>query len=182
MKSSKRKYGFMNLIRSIKRPKLTSNAKKVRARHLRLIASFLRNFFHLLQELDLSQFSSQSAEETIVANATEATNEAATVTNVNPTLHVISQEGLRLDDEKLEAANFQYVDLAIKEGQQIRLRVPLDADPIAYAKEYLQSLADNGEMLALEAVAASAEAVVEGQVTNVVIGPNGNTQTSSEIA
>lgn len=134
------------------------------------------------EELDLSQFSSQSAEETIVANATEATNEAATVTNVNPTLHVISQEGLRLDDEKLEAANVQYVDLAIKEGQQIRLRVPLDADPIAYAKEYLQSLADNGEMLALEAVAASAEAVVEGQVTNVVIGPNGNTQTSSEIA
>lgn len=51
------------------------------------------------------------------------------------TFHVQDQPDLSLDD-----AGVQYVDLAIKEGQQVRLRVPLDADPIAYAKEYLQSL------------------------------------------
>ena len=63
----------------------------------------------------------------------------------NPTFHVISQEGLRLEEEE---ANVQYVDLSLKEGQQVRLRVPLDADPIAYAKSYLQS----GEILALEEI------------------------------
>lgn len=64
------------------------------------------------------------------------------MTEENPTLHVISQENYG-------ASDFQYVDLSIKDGQQIRLRVPLDADPIQHAKEYLQSLTEEAgsEML-----------------------------------
>ena len=57
------------------------------------------------------------------------------------THHVISQEGLRLEDEKLDP-NAQYIDLSIKDGEQVRLKVPLDADPMVYAKEYLQSLSN----------------------------------------
>ena len=50
------------------------------------------------------------------------------------TFHVISQEAAGLDP------NSQYVDLSIRDGQHVRLKVPLDADPMVYAKEYLQSL------------------------------------------
>lgn len=46
-----------------------------------------------------------------------------------------------MDEEKVDP-NAQYVDLTIKEGQHIRLKVPMDTDPIAYAKEYLQTMAD----------------------------------------
>lgn len=77
-----------------------------------------------MQELDLT-----AAFEEAPPGASQASN---------PTLHVISQQGLPLETED----NVQYVDLSLKEGHQIRLRVPLDADPIAYAKEYLQSMAD----------------------------------------
>lgn len=83
-----------------------------------------------LQELDLASFEPTAPQE-----------------GNNPTLHVISQQGLpALETED----NVQYVDLSLKEGHQIRLRVPLDADPIAYAKEYLQSMADSGTILELD--------------------------------
>ena len=61
----------------------------------------------------------------------EAVNHSAPESS---TFHVISQEAAGLDP------NSQYVDLSIKEGEHVRLKVPLDADPMVYAKEYLQSL------------------------------------------
>ena len=65
------------------------------------------------------------------------------------THHVISQEGLRLEDEKLDP-DAQYIDLSVKEGEQVRLKVPLDADPMVYAKEYLQSLSNSEVALSLD--------------------------------
>ena len=43
--------------------------------------------------------------------------------------------------------NAQYVYLSIREGQQIRLKVPENADPINYAKEYLQTVANTDEII-----------------------------------
>ncbi len=40
--------------------------------------------------------------------------------------------------------NAQYVDLKLKDGDEImRLKVPLGADPLAFATEYLQVMAEN---------------------------------------
>ena len=50
------------------------------------------------------------------------------------------------DSSKIDP-NAQYVYLSIRDNQQIRLKVPENTDPIAYAKEYLQSVADSEEML-----------------------------------
>ena len=63
-------------------------------------------------QLDLSQFSS--------AASVEAGANAGEPTEVNPTLHVISQ----VPDDP----NAQYVDLDIKEGQQIRFYVETTGD------------------------------------------------------
>ena len=83
-----------------------------------------------------------------LALPTTAFNETVTDSNTQDqptTYHVISQEGLRLEEEQKLDPNAQYVDLSIKDGEQVRLKVPLDADPMVYAKEYLQSLS-NSEM------------------------------------
>ena len=68
---------------------------------------------------------------------------------VPTTQHVISQEELRLEDEKLDP-NAQYIDLSIKDGEQVRLKVPLDADPMVYAKEYLSTLSNSEVALSLD--------------------------------
>ena len=91
------------------------------------------------RQLDLSQFSSADANVNAPPASTSIEEESVTAaanSNNQPTLHVISQEGLRLEDEKMDA-NVQYVEY-IKEGQQIRLPVPINADPIEYAKECLE--------------------------------------------
>lgn len=100
-------------------------------------------------ELDLSQLSAATRLQLEDAAATSSgAGGSDRVNPANPTLHVISQEELRLDDDKLEA-NAQYIDLSLREGQQIRLKVPLDADPLVYARNYLQSVADDSEIMQL---------------------------------
>ena len=39
-----------------------------------------------------------------------------------------------------------YVDVKLKEGQIIRLKVPFNIDPVVYAAEYLQQAIGEGEM------------------------------------
>jgi hypothetical protein len=40
-----------------------------------------------------------------------------------------------------------FIDVKIKEGQIIRLKVPLNVDPVAYAAEYLQNtINEDGEL------------------------------------
>ena len=81
--------------------------------------------------MDLSQFSSASA---VSAGSHTASDRLAIQNNdesnanasgVNPTLHVIGE--VPLDDGKLDP-NAQYVDLSIKEGQQIRFYVETTND------------------------------------------------------
>ena len=79
----------------------------------------------------ISQTETTSNEDTAIFNNRTA---APPPTTEESTFHVISQDGETLD------TNAQYIDLSIKDGQQVRLKVPLDADPMVYAKEYLQSL------------------------------------------
>jgi len=42
--------------------------------------------------------------------------------------------------------NGSYVDVKLKEGQIIRLKVPFNIDPVVYAAEYLQQAIGEGEM------------------------------------
>ena len=39
-----------------------------------------------------------------------------------------------------EATTENYVDVEVKDGQRIRLKVPANIDPAAYGREYLQSM------------------------------------------
>ena len=83
-------------------------------------------------ELDLSQFPAE------VSGTTGAPNPEG----MEGTTVVEEEE----DSSKIDP-NAQYVYLSIRDNQQIRLKVPENTDPIAYAKEYLQSVADSEEML-----------------------------------
>ena len=88
-------------------------------------------------QLDLRHFSSASASATVAAGGddtadaqlaiehTGAGESEAVASGVNSTLHVIGQ--VPLDDGKLDP-NTQYVDLSIKEGQQIRFYVETNDD------------------------------------------------------
>ena len=97
--------------------------------------------------LDLSQF---SEEERLQLEQSVSPGHA----DAGQTLHMISQEGLRLDAKEVAEAtpsendqvldsSVQYVDLKIKEGEQIRLKIPLGADPLVYATQYLQAMTDS---------------------------------------
>ena len=83
------------------------------------------------EQIDLSHFSSASSAPGVHGSSAQsqlaiehtASGEAETEVEsagVNSTLHVIGQ--VPLDDDKLDP-NTQYVDLSIKEGQQIRFYV-----------------------------------------------------------
>ena len=45
-----------------------------------------------------------------------------------------------------EDPNESYVDVKIKEGQIIRLKVPFNIDPVAYATEYLQQALNDEDL------------------------------------
>ena len=84
-------------------------------------------------ELDLSQFPAE------VSGTSGAPNPEG--------MEETTTGGEEEEDSSKIDPNAQYVYLSIRDNQQIRLKVPENTDPIAYAKEYLQSVADSEEML-----------------------------------